>query len=157
MGDSHTYETEVVWIGERRGILSSTGLPDIQVAAPPEFKGHPGVWTPEHLFVSATASCFVTTFLAIAELSKLEFVGITTTAVGKLEKIEGQGYLISEIVIRPTLTVKHAGDEERALRILEKAERNCLVSNSIKSVVRLESVVSTADVLTESSPQSVEA
>jgi len=157
MGTSHTYETEVAWIGERRGILSSTGLPDIQVAAPPEFKGHAGVWTPEHLFVSATATCFVTTFLAIAELSKLEFNGITATAVGKLEKIEGQGYQITEIVMRPTLTLKHAGDEERALRILEKAERNCLVSNSIKSVVRLESVVSTADVLTASSPQSVEA
>src|SRR6266566_4677668 len=74
MENQYNYSTEVEWTGERRGDLSAPQLPDLAVDAPPEFKGHEGVWTPEHLFVAAVNSCFMTTFLAIAENSKLEFV-----------------------------------------------------------------------------------
>ena len=132
------YQTEVEWAGEKRGHLGSAGLPDIQVAAPPEFKGHEKTWTPEHLFVAAVSSCFMTTFLAIAELSKLEFISFSASATGKLEKAEGRGFMITEVTVRPRLTLLRGQDVERASRILEKAERNCLISNSISSAVRLE-------------------
>ena len=85
MEDSYYYTTEVEWTGERYGDLSVPVLPSLKVDAPPEFKGHEGVWTPEHLFVASVNSCFMTTFLAIAENSKLEFVSFTADAKGKLE------------------------------------------------------------------------
>lgn len=135
------YETEVGWTGARRGDLRSPHLPALQIAAPPEFQGHEGVWTPEHLYVASVNACFITTFLAIAELSKLEFVSLSATARGKLEKVEGQGYQITEIILRPKLFIRHRRDLERAARLLEKAERNCLISNSIKTAVRLEPVL----------------
>lgn len=135
------YQTEVEWDRERKGSLRSLGLPSVEIAAPPEFKGHENIWTPEHLFTSAVATCFMTTFLAIAELSKLEFVSFSADAVGKLEKIEGQGFLMTEILLKPRLMLSNEHDVERAARILEKAEKNCLISNSIKSVVRSEPVI----------------
>ncbi|MGZ5482045.1 MAG: OsmC family protein [Pyrinomonadaceae bacterium] len=138
MENQYSYATEVEWTGERRGDLSAPHLPDLEVDAPPEFKGHEGVWTPEHLFVAAVNSCFMTTFLAIAENSKLEFVSFSADAKGKLEKLEGQGFIMTEVVLRPKLLVSHARDLERAGRILEKAEKNCLISNSIKTETRLE-------------------
>src|SRR5688500_7794188 len=138
MENQYSYTTEVEWTGERRGDLSAPHLPDLEVDAPPEFKGHEGVWTPEHLFVAAVNSCFMTTFLAIAENSKLEFVSFSADAKGKLEKLEGQGFMMTEVVLRPKLLVSHARDLERAGRILEKAEKNCLISNSIKTETRLE-------------------
>ena len=138
MENQYSYTTEVEWRGERRGELSAPHLPDLEVDAPPEFKGHEGVWTPEHLFVAAVNSCFMTTFLAIAENSKLEFVSFSADAKGKLEKLEGQGFLMTEVVLRPKLVVSYARDVERAGRILEKAEKNCLISNSIKTETRLE-------------------
>ena len=142
MENQYSYTTEVEWTGERRGDLSAPHLPDLEVDAPPEFKGHEGVWTPEHLFVAAVNSCFMTTFLAIAENSKLEFVSFSADAKGKLEKLEGQGFIMTEVVLRPKLLVSHARDVERAGRILEKAEKNCLISNSIKSETRLDPEVS---------------
>ncbi len=142
MENQYSYTTEVEWTGERRGDLSAAHLPDLEVDAPPEFKGHEGVWTPEHLFVAAVNSCFMTTFLAIAENSKLEFVSFSTDAKGTLEKLEGQGFIMTEVVLRPKLLVNHARDIERAGRILEKAEKNCLISNSIKSETRLDPEVS---------------
>ena len=138
MENQYSYTNEVEWTGERRGDLSSPHLPDLEVDAPPEFKGHEGVWTPEHLFVAAVNSCFMTTFLAIAENSKLEFVSFSADAKGKLEKLDGRGFIMTEVVLRPKLRVCHARDVERAGRILEKAEKNCLISNSIKSETRLE-------------------
>jgi len=132
------YETEVEWRDQRRGDLESPGLAPLQVASPPEFHGHEGVWTPEHYFVAAVNSCFMTTFLAIAEMSKLEFVSFDCKAVGKLEKVEGIGLQITEVIVRPKLVIRHDKDLERAQRILEKAEKNCLISNSIKSSVRLQ-------------------
>ena len=138
MENHYSYTTEVEWTGERRGDLSAPHLPDLEVDAPPEFKGHEGVWTPEHLFVAAVNSCFMTTFLAIAENSKLEFVSFSADAKGKLEKLAGQGFIMTEVLLRPRLLVNHARDIERAGRILEKAEKNCLISNSIKTETRLE-------------------
>lgn len=132
------YETEIEWKGERRGELRATNLPAIKIDAPPEFKGHEGVWTPEHLFVASVNACFMTTFVAIAENSKLEVVSLRSTAKGKLEKVEGVGYQITEVVIRPVVIVRSGHDVGRAARIMEKAEKNCLITNSVKSAIRLE-------------------
>jgi peroxiredoxin-like protein len=144
MENKYFYTTEVEWTGERHGDLRAPVLPNMQVDAPPEFKGHDGVWTPEHLFVASVNSCFMTTFLAIAENSKLEFVSFSANAKGKLEKLDGQGFIMTEVVLRPKLIINHARDVERAGRILEKAEKNCLISNSIKAETKLEAEVSFA-------------
>jgi peroxiredoxin-like protein len=138
MQNEYFYSTEVEWSEAREGELSASALPRLHVDAPPEFKGHAGSWTPEHLFVGAVNSCFMTTFLAIAENSKLDFVSFKAAADGKLEKREGQGFSITEIVLKPKLTIKDSHDAARAARILEKAEKHCLISNSIKAEISLE-------------------
>jgi peroxiredoxin-like protein len=143
MENKYFYTTEVEWTGERHGDLRAPVLPEMRVDAPPEFKGHEGVWTPEHLFVASVNSCFMTTFLAIAENSKLEFVSFSADAKGKLEKVD-RGFVMTEVVLRPKLRISHARDAERAGRILEKAEKNCLISNSIKTETRLEPEVTFA-------------
>src|SRR6266511_1613331 len=130
MENKYFYSTGIDWIAQRRGELTSPVLPNLQIDAPPEFKGHEGSWTPEHLFVASVNSCFMTTFLAIAENSKLEFVSFKADAKGKLEKLDGQAFMMTEITLRPKLVIANARDAEHASRILEKAERNCLISNS---------------------------
>lgn len=138
MEDNYYYTTQVEWTGERHGDLSAPVLPSLKVDAPPEFKGHQGVWTPEHLFVASVNSCFMTTFLAIAENSKLEFESFRADAKGKLEKIADKGFMMTEITLQPKLVIRNARDAERASRILEKAEKHCLISNSIKTQTKLE-------------------
>ncbi|HKY26778.1 MAG TPA: OsmC family protein [Pyrinomonadaceae bacterium] len=142
MENQYFYTTEVEWTGERHGELRGPALPKLDVDAPPEFKGHEGVWTPEHLFVASVNSCFMTTFVAIADNSKLEFVRFHADAVGKLEKVEGQGLMITHITLRPKLVLKHNRDAERALRIFQKAEKHCLIANSIRTETKLEPQIS---------------
>src|SRR5260370_37323074 len=135
MEDKYFYTTELEWTGERHGDLRASALPSLKVDAPLEFKGHEGVWTPEDLFVASVNSCFMTTFLAIAENSRLDFVSFKADAKGKLEKLDGQGFMMTEITLRPKLVIANSRDAERASRILEKAERNCLISNSVKAEI----------------------
>src|SRR5689334_15480739 len=106
MNSHYIYETTVRWTGGRHGLLAAEGMPAIEVAAPPEFHGEDHIWTPEHLFVAAVNSCYMATFAAIAELSKLEVASFTATATGRLEKIEGDGYRVTEIILKPALRLK---------------------------------------------------
>ncbi len=139
--ESHTYSTSLRWVSERRGTLSAEGLPQLDVATPPGFPGgHPGFWSPEHLFVAAAEACLMTTFLAIAANSKLAFREYSSRAQGLLEKTE-QGYRVTKIVISPRLVITDASAADRAKRILERAEQLCLISRSMNTQVTLEAEV----------------
>ena len=50
------------------------------------------------------------------------------------EKVDGK-YMISEIVLSPVLTIKSDAEKEKALKLLEKSEAACLISNSVKSTI----------------------
>lgn len=136
MSITHDYEVSLSWLSDRKGLLGSPELNSvIEVATPPEFpKGMPGIWSPEHLLVAAVSSCLMTTFLAIAENSKLAFKNFSCNASGKLEMADGK-YLITEIQLLPVVSVTGDADKEKAGRVLQKAEANCLISNSIKSKI----------------------
>jgi peroxiredoxin-like protein len=150
--DAHFYNVQIAWNKDRQGIMCSpelnvptNGSGCIAVATPPEFpKGIPGIWSPEHLFTASVSSCLMTTFLAIAENSKLEFIAFQCDSKGKLEQVEGK-YLMTEVILEPTVTISHEKDRERAERVLSKAEAACLISNSIKSnVIMIPKIVVTS-------------
>ena len=143
--EPHYYNVSVAWKSDRKGMMCSPELTQAQehaagcleVATPPEFpKGIPGIWSPEHLFTASVSSCLMTTFLAIAENSKLEFDSFECNSKGKLEQIDGK-FQMSEITLYPTVTIHEEQHREKALRVLQKAEVNCLISNSIKSKVEM--------------------
>lgn len=142
MSDNHQYQVHLHWASDRKGIIQSDALnTKIEVATPPEFpKGIAGIWSPEHLFVGAVNSCFMTTFLAVAENSKLDFSAFECNAIGMLEKVEGK-FQITTITLFPQLTLVDEDKKDKALRVMEMSEKACLVSNSIRSQVVLEPVV----------------
>lgn len=138
MDTAHFYEVRLNWETGRKGLMTSPVLDTaIEVATPPEFpKGVPGVWSPEHLLVAAVDSCLMTTFLAIAENSRLEFESFESQALGKLEKVDGK-FLISEILLTPRITIMREAEREKALKVLEKSEAACLISNSVRARIEL--------------------
>ena len=133
--DPHFYDTSIEWQGTRRGSASSPGLPNLPFSTPPEFNGEPGFWTPEHFFVLATETCLMATFVAIAELSKVPVQVYSSSAKGKLEWIDGQGWKFTEVEVRPVIVLANEADREKALRVLEKAEKGCLIARSISAQV----------------------
>ena len=105
MLDSYVYNVNLDWTHDRSGILGAETLPPIYYSAPPEFSGEAGKWTPEHMLVGSVASCFVSTFLAVAEHYKLEVFGLRMGAFARLEKLPGEGYRFTEITLFPEIRV----------------------------------------------------
>ncbi|CAN5873072.1 hypothetical protein BH11BAC7_BH11BAC7_16420 [soil metagenome] len=144
--ETHYYNVNVNWNKDRKGVICSPELNRdrdncIEVATPPEFtKGIAGIWSPEHLFTAAVNSCLMTTFLAIAENSKLSFSQFNCKAKGKLEQVDGK-FLVTEIILEPTVTIEDENDRAKAERVLLKSEAACLISNSIKSKVIMNSTI----------------
>ena len=138
----HNYEVNLSWLENRKGTISSPALTQsIEIATPPEFpKGIEGIWSPEHLFAAAINSCLMTTFLAVAENSKLDFVSFDSNAVAKLDKVDGK-FMMTEVLLRPKLVIKNPEHQEKAKRVLEMSEKACLISNSVKSAVILEPTI----------------
>ena len=140
--EPHFYNVEINWNTARKGVMCSPELSRdsgtcIEVATPPEFpKGIPGIWSPEHLFTAAVSSCLMTTFLSIAENSKLEFIGFSCKSKGELEQVDGK-FMMSEIILEPTVVIADEKDREKAERVLQKSESACLISNSIKSKITM--------------------
>lgn len=137
--EKHSYNLSLEWTGDRKGILSSPEFPStVEVVTPPEFdKGIAGHWSPEHLFTASVLSCFMTTFLAIADYSMLEYEKFECKAEGILESIEGK-FLMTEIILKPIVYIKNQEEIEKTERILYKSEKACLISNSINSKVVLD-------------------
>lgn len=146
MSEVHSaYPVSILWERDQLGLASSEdGLPQLRVSAPPAFGGPGGIWSPEHLFVLAAASCWMTTFIAVAKASKLEYGAIECAAMGTLEKGEDKRFWISKIVLRPRVEIPSEDARERAGRVVEKAERACLISNSMRSEVVVESTIKVA-------------
>ena len=136
------YRTKVSWIEEKKGILCSSGKPTIEVATPPQFKGHEGIWTPEELFVASVNICIKTTFLHYVQKNNFEFLSYESEAEGTLERI-GNQFMFSEIKVKPKISIKSSSQVEKVKELIQLSENNCLISNSIKTKVEVTPEIST--------------
>jgi len=120
--------------------LNAAGLPEIASMPPIEFDGPGDQWSPETLLIAAVADCFVLSFRGIARASKLPWENLECKADGILEKIESRT-LFTEIVVHATLWIPNAADKDKTRRLLEKAEKVCLITNSLNADIILDATV----------------
>lgn len=135
-----TYHTAIELDGGVAANLASEGKPSILISPPPEFMGVAGRWTPENLYVASIESCLLYTFIALARSRQLDYAGYSSTAEGVLESIEGQ-MIVSTVIVRPRIVIKHEADREKTLGIAGSLEPNCFISNSVESEVRIEAEI----------------
>jgi organic hydroperoxide reductase OsmC/OhrA len=110
--------------------LTSPGLSPIDSAPPAEFGGPGDRWSPETLLVAAVADCFILTFKAIARASKLDWVSLSCDVDGVLDRVDNVTRF-TEFTLRVVLEAPQGVDEPKAMKLLEKSERACLITNSL--------------------------
>ena len=141
MDTTHKYQALAWWTSGQTGLAKSDSVPNaIHFSAPPQFGGLDGRWTPEDLLLAALASCFTTTFRAIAGYSKFAYTDLQVKVEGTVSKAES-GYSFSEIIFRPTLTIQDEAKRDLALKLLQKTKAVCLVSKTLATAPGLESHV----------------
>jgi len=136
----HRYQVRVSAAPEGEVRLAGEGLPELPSMPPPEFDGPGGYWSPEALLVAAVADCFTLSFRSIAKASRFEWRELTAEVHGQLERIDGISRF-TRFDTRARLLVPAGADLARARMLMEKAEKVCLISNSLSAARHLESEV----------------
>jgi organic hydroperoxide reductase OsmC/OhrA len=111
--------------------LSTAGAPNLATAAPSQFGGPGNHWSPESLLTAALSSCFILSFRSVARALKLEWRRMDCTVEATLERVEGV-MQFTHVVTRVTLTVPESVAALLCERALAKAERACLIGNSLR-------------------------
>jgi organic hydroperoxide reductase OsmC/OhrA len=125
--------------------LTSPGLASIETAGPAEFGGPGDLWSPETLLVASVADCFILSFRAIARKARFEWSSLVCDVVGDLDRLDGVTQFTG-FSLRVTLEIPASSEESRGSRLLEKAERHCLITNSLKAGSHLDINIKTVGV-----------
>ena len=138
MEEINRYRIQAWWTSGRTGIARTDSAPSaIHFTAPPQFGGLEGRWTPEDLLLTAVASCYTTTFRALADYSKFEYADLEVEVDATTEKVNS-GYRFTEIVTRPNLTLDTEEGRDRATWLLQKTQELCLVARALSVSHRFE-------------------
>ncbi len=129
------YRTGVQWTKGHQGTVGSENKLDVSVVCPRSFcHERDDVWSHEEFFVSAAEMCLMMTFLLFAERGELSFLSYKSHAEGQVDFVDGKA-MFTRIDIYPTLEVTDARLQRKVGLMLKAASRNCLISQSIKTVV----------------------
>ena len=133
----YKYSTNLKWTSDKKGVIKSDDKEDIEVACPPEFGGHPGIWSPEDLFVGSVEVCMLTTFLWYIKKEDVEIKSYKSKAEGTAE-MAGGVFKFSKIDVKMKIELSDEKDYKKIGKILKKVKRACLISNSIKTEVTID-------------------
>ena len=130
------FHNTVTWKSDRRGVMSASQHPSLEVGSPAEFKGTPDVWCPEDLLIGALNTCLMLTFLALARRANLEVIAYESTAHGTVENSSGN-FRVTHVVVQPRVTLKDKAFAALALNVIKETKDACMVTNSIVATVEL--------------------
>lgn len=150
----HTYVASASAATNGSVAVSSPELSAIETAAPRQFDGPGGVWSPETLLCASLADCFILTFRGVARAARFGWQRLECRVEGVLERV-GQVSQFTRFTTFARLTVASGTDAAKARELLERAEQGCLIANSVRGSRSLD-----AQVIAEESapaPQTAEA
>jgi len=107
------------------------------------FKGSAALANPEQLLLAAVSSCQLLSYLAYAAAARIDVLAYEDDAEA-LMPADAKPMRITEIVLRPRITVAHGADPGRAARLVERAHRACFIANTLDADVKVEPVVEQA-------------
>ncbi|MCR9106305.1 MAG: OsmC family protein [Gammaproteobacteria bacterium] len=136
----HSYDVSASGSASGTITLTAANMPALQSAPPEQFGGPGDQWSPEHLLTAAVADCFILTFRAVAQASKLEWTQLDVTAQGTLDRVE-RTMKFTAFNVTATLTVPSDTDPAKAERVMEKSEAACMITNSLSAETHLHAKV----------------
>ncbi|MBK5442028.1 MULTISPECIES: OsmC family protein [unclassified Peribacillus] len=137
----HHFHLSAEWPGGRNdiGTIQSGNL-QTQISVPTEMEG-PGIGTnPDEMLLGAASTCYIITFAAMLERSKIEKVSLTMQSEALVDVTNGV-FTYKKIIHRPTLVLASITSEkeaEKARKLAVKAESSCMISRAIKGNVEVE-------------------
>jgi|SRR3954469_10624104 organic hydroperoxide reductase OsmC/OhrA len=151
MSRTHTYRSTLSWEGSTadgydqydRAHTASVAQRTLNLSADPAFKGDAATPNPEQLLLAAASSCQLLSFLACAARSRIDVIAYTDEAEALMPE-DDLPVRITQITLRPRITVAAGAKVDRVYRLVDKAHQECYVANTINAETRIEAEVTTA-------------
>ncbi|HEX5119024.1 MAG TPA: OsmC family protein [Pseudonocardiaceae bacterium] len=155
MAGVHTYQTKLVWTGnrgtgssgyrdyDRAHELSAEGVPVILGSSDPAFRGDATRWNPELALLGALSQCHLLSYLHVCVMAGVVVTEYTDVAAATMEQ-SGIGGRFTEAVLHPHVTVASATMVDKAIALHHDAHRVCFIASSVNFPVRHEPVVTGA-------------
>ena len=112
----------------------------LTLSSDPAFRGDPSHLNPEQLVVLAAASCQLLSFLAVAARARLDVVAYEDRAEGEMPEHD-EPLRLTTIRLRPEITLRPGPSEDRVMKLVHLAHRECYVANSLRTDVVVEPTV----------------
>lgn len=149
-GKQHTYVTTVTWTGNpgegtsRRGDhsrnhdIAVAGKPPIAGSSDPAFRGDPTRHNPEDLLVASISACHMLWYLSLAGKAGIAVLSYIDEAEGIMEEASDGGGRITQVVLRPRITLAAGSDQALADDIHHEAHEKCFIAQSVNMPITVE-------------------
>jgi organic hydroperoxide reductase OsmC/OhrA len=146
MATQHSFHASLSWkkggtgltLGNHR--VEFEGRPALEVSAAPQYRGDPTKLNPEELFLASLASCQMLTYLGLANRAGVDVLAYEDRADATLA-IADRKMRITEVVLRPRITIAASSDPAQARALVEAAHGGCFVANSVGCTVRTDAEI----------------
>jgi organic hydroperoxide reductase OsmC/OhrA len=102
-----------------------------------ESKGDPAILNPEQLLLMAASSCQMLWFLHLAAKVRIDVVAYDDDASALMPEDE-EPVRISDITLRPRITVDGDASEERVRKLVDTAHDYCFIANTLNCSMTVE-------------------
>lgn len=136
----HRYSATISRTFASRARVEAPPRPSFHGGPSSEFDGDAASWSPEHLLLSSLGLCILTTFEAFAARDGIEVLEWNANVNGTVER-SPEGLMFTSIVL--CLDMAISGNVEDVDKTIEDAKQYCLVLNSLRVPVVVETTVRT--------------
>jgi organic hydroperoxide reductase OsmC/OhrA len=138
----HQYSATISRTFASRARVEAPPRPALLVSPSSEFDGDAGAWSPEHLVLSSLGISMLTTFEAFAARDAIELVRWDATVHGTVERTP-EGLMFTSIVL--SIDMEITGDVAKVETTLEDAKQYCLILNTLRVPVVIETEIKTPE------------
>lgn len=145
MAATHRYRTQLSWQGstasgyrsyprEHRVTVADDTL---RVSSDPAYLGDGSLPNPENLLLAAASSCQLLSFLALAARDGLDVRGYSDEAEALMPATRDR-MRITEIVLRPQITLGPGADGVHVAALVARAHEECFIANTLNAEIVLD-------------------
>ena len=102
-----------------------------------ESKGDPAILNPEQLLLMAASSCQMLWFLHLAAKARIDVVAYDDDASALMPEDE-EPVRVTDITLRPSITVDGDASEERVRKLVDTAHEHCFIANTLNCSMTVE-------------------
>jgi organic hydroperoxide reductase OsmC/OhrA len=152
----HRFAARTVWTGAQHGptvnytsysrefAFEVAGKPTLTGSAAGAFRGDESLPNPEDLLVAAVSACHLLSYLAECARAEIQVLDYADECTATMSFQDGK-MRITEVTLRPRVTIAHGNDVDLAERLHEKAHEVCFIANSVNFPIDHFAEVTSAD------------